>query len=68
MMFQKLQLLPAVYCSEIPHTMDRCSQNQIAVVGLYFHCGLTAKVSSVATILSLVLPCQIDLISILFTQ
>ena len=42
-----MQLLTAVYCSEISYTVNHCSPNWIAVVTLYFHCGLTAKVSSV---------------------
>ena len=41
-----MQLKPAVYYSQIPHTVDQCSQNQIAVAALYFHCSFTAKVSS----------------------
>ena len=44
---QQLQLQPAVYCSEISYTVDHCSENQIAVVTLYFHCSFNAKVSSV---------------------
>ena len=45
-LLQKLQLLPVIYYSEESPTVDHCSPNQIAVIEMYFHCSLTAKVSS----------------------
>ena len=47
-LLHKLQLLPAMDCSGTPHVVDHCSPRWSAVVPLYFHCTLTANISSVA--------------------
>ena len=49
-LLHKLQLLPAMDCSGTPHVVDHCSPRWSAVVPLYFHCTLTANISSVATV------------------
>ena len=46
-LLHKLQLLPAMDCSGTPHVVDHCSPRWSAVVPLYFHCTLTANISSV---------------------
>ena len=45
-LLHKLQLLPAMDCSGTPHVVDHCSPRWSAVVPLYFHCTLTANISS----------------------
>ena len=45
-LLHKLQLLPAMDCSGTPHVVDHCSLRWSAVVPLYFHCTLTANISS----------------------
>ena len=44
---QFLQLFTAIQCSGTLHAVGHCNKNQIAVVWLYFHCKITAKVCSV---------------------
>ena len=44
---QFLQLFTAIQCSGTLHAVGHCNKNQIAVVRLYFHCKITAKVCSV---------------------
>ena len=46
-LLHKLQLLPAMDCSGTPHVVDHCSSRWSAVIPLYFHCTLTAHISSV---------------------
>ena len=43
----KLQLLPAIECSEKSYAVDHYNPKQSAVIQLHFHCTFTAKVCSV---------------------
>ena len=49
-LLHKLQLLPAMDCSGTPHVVDHCSPRWSAVIPLYFHCTLTANISSVVVL------------------
>ena len=43
---QYLQFLPPINCSGTMYAVVHCSQMNIAVISLYFHCTFTAKVCS----------------------
>ena len=44
---QYLQFVPPINCSGTMYAVVHCSQMNIAVISLYFHCTFTAKVCSV---------------------
>ena len=64
---QWLQLLPAIKHSEVMYTVDHCSQKQIAVHLLYFHCNLTAHLSSVRFLLTF-MPTLLHFVIVLCVQ
>ena len=46
-LLQLLQLLPAIKCSGMLHTVNRCSMNQNTVFYMHFHCTFNVTICSV---------------------